>query len=45
MWIKCGLRSKTVILRLHYVTGGHGGRVSDNRDQNGINVRQRREMG
>ena len=31
-----------VILRLHYVPGGHGGHVSDNREQNGITVRQRR---
>ena len=28
-----------------YVPGGHGGHVSDNRDQNGINVRQRRGTG
>ena len=34
-----------VILRLHYVPGGHGGHVSDNRDQNGITVRQRRGAG
>ena len=26
----------SVILRLHYVPGGHGGHVSDNREQNGI---------
>ena len=31
-----------LILRLHYVHGGH---VSDNRDQNGINVRQHRGTG
>ena len=31
-----------LILRLHYVPGGHGSHVSDNCDQNGINVRQRR---
>ena len=34
-----------VILRLHYVPGGHGGHVSDNREQNGITVRQRRGTG
>ena len=34
-----------VILRLHYVPGGHGGHVSDNRDQNGITVRRRRGTG
>ena len=33
------------VLRLHYVPGGHGGHVSDNREQNGITVRQRRETG
>ena len=33
------------ILRLHYVPGGHGGHVSDNREQNGITVRQRRGTG
>ena len=32
-------------LSLHYVPGGHGSHVSDNRDQNGINVRQRRGTG
>ena len=31
-----------IILRLHYVPGGH---VSDNRDKNGITVRQRRGTG
>ena len=31
-----------LILRLHYVPGGH---VSDNREQNGITVRQRRGTG
>ena len=36
---------RTVILRLHYVPGGHGGHVSDNREQNGITVRQRRGTG
>ena len=43
--ITCPLIVRTcVILRLHrYVPGGHGSHVSaDNRDQNGINVRQRR---
>ena len=30
---------------VHYVPGGHGSHVSDNRDQNGINVRQRRGTG
>ena len=34
-----------LILRLHYVPGGHGGHVSDNREQNGITVRQRRGTG
>ena len=34
-----------LVLRLHYVPGGHGGHVSDNRDQNGITVRQRRGTG
>ena len=34
-----------LILRLHYVPGGHGGHVSDNREQNGITVRQRRVTG
>ena len=34
-----------VILCLHYVPGGHGGHVSDNREQNGITVRQRRGTG
>ena len=34
-----------VILRLHYVPGGHGGHVSDNLEQNGITVRQRRGTG
>ena len=34
-----------IILRLHYVPGGHGGHVSDNREQNGITVRQRRGTG
>ena len=33
------------ILRLHYVPGGHGGHVSDNREQNGITVMQRRGTG
>ena len=28
-------------MRLHYVPGGQGSHVSDNRDQNGINVSQR----
>ena len=36
---------KKLILRLHYVPGGHGGHVSDNREQNGITVRQRRGTG
>ena len=31
-----------IILRLHYVPGSHGRHVSDNREQNGITVRQRR---
>ena len=31
--------------RLHYVPGGHGSHVSDNRDQNGINVKQDRGTG
>ena len=35
----------TFILHLHYVPGGQGCHVSDNRDQNGINVRQRRGTG
>ena len=35
----------SLILRLHYVPGGHGVHVSDNRDQNGITVRQRRGTG
>ena len=34
-----------IILRLHYVPGGHGGHVSDNREQNGITVRQGRGTG
>ena len=34
-----------VILRLHYVPGGHGGHVSDNREQNGITVRRRGGIG
>ena len=34
-----------LILRLHYVPGGHGGHVSDNREQNGITVRERRGTG
>ena len=34
-----------VILRLHYVPGGHGGHVSDDREQNGITVRRRRGTG
>ena len=34
-----------LILRLHYVPGGHGGHVSDKREQNGITVRQRRGTG
>ena len=34
-----------LILRLHYVPGGHGGHVSDNREQNGIIVRRRRGTG
>ena len=38
-------RNDSVLLRLHYVPGGHGSHVSDNRDQNGINVRQRRGTG
>ena len=29
-----------VILHLHYVPGGHGSHVSDNHDQNGINMMQ-----
>ena len=33
------------ILRLHSDPGGHGGHVSVNCDQNGINVRQRRGTG
>ena len=33
------------ILRLHYVSGSHGGHVSDNRDQNGITMRQCRATG
>ena len=36
---------RSCILRLHYVPGGHGSHVSDNRDKNGINVRQRRGPG
>ena len=38
-------KERYFILRLHYVPGGHGGHVSDNRDQNGITVRQRRGTG
>ena len=39
-----------ILLRAPYVAftlfrGGHGSHISDNRDQNGINVRQRRGMG
>ena len=34
--------NSALILRLHYVPGGH---VSDNRDQNGITVRQCRGTG
>ena len=34
-----------LVLCLHYVPGGPGSHVSDNRDQNGINVRQRRGTG
>ena len=34
-----------LILRLHYVPGGHGDPVSDNREQNGITVRQRMGTG
>ena len=34
-----------LMLRLHYVPGGHGGHVSDNREQNGITVRQRKGTG
>ena len=34
-----------IILRLHYVPGGHGGHVSDHREQNGITVRQRMGAG
>ena len=37
--------SLNVILLLHYVPDGHGDHVSDNREQNGINVRQRRGTG
>ena len=33
---------RNVIVRLHYVPGGHGGHVSNNREQNGTTVRQRR---
>ena len=36
---------KYLFLRLHYVPGGHGSHISDNRDQNRINVRQRRGTG
>ena len=44
--IKCRVHNHyAVILRLHDVPGGHGGHVSDNRDPNGINVRQRRATG
>ena len=39
------MRKELLILRLHYVLGGHGGHVSDNREQNGITVRQRRGTG
>ena len=43
---KCkSVRLINLILRLHYVPGGHGSHVSDNRDQNGISVRQRRGTG
>ena len=35
----------TFLQRLHYVHGGHGSHVSDNRDQKGINLRQRRGTG
>ena len=38
-------RSNYKIQRLHYAPGGHGSHVSDNRDQNGINVRQRKGTG
>ena len=40
-------KNKTIgiLLRLHYVPGGHGGHVSDNREQNGITVRQRMGTG
>ena len=31
--------------RLQYIPGGYGSHVSDNRDQIGINVRQRRGTG
>ena len=41
----CLSRDTQFILRLHYVPGGHGGHVSDNREQNGITVRQRRGTG
>ena len=34
-----------LILRLHYVPCGHGGHVSDDREQNGITVRRRRGTG
>ena len=41
----CYVLWPSVILRLHYVPGGHGSHVSDNREQNGITVRQRRGTG
>ena len=37
--------SVCLILRLHYVPDGHGGHVSDNREQNGITVRRCRGTG
>ena len=43
--IQMGPNTLNVILCLHYVPVGHGSHVSDNRDQKGINVRQRRGTG
>lgn len=36
---------RTVMLRLHYVHGGHGNHGSGHREENGMNVRQRRGTG
>ena len=43
--MKFQLLINVILRRLHYVPGGHGGHVSDNHEQNGITMGQRRVTG